>query len=294
MLGDMKAVQGLQQVKTPPGPGRRWTLEDIPWGQFDPSRVDPDLLKIVKAAAMVEYNGGDYAAYLCNVFPDDPDFQKAVRVWAAEEVQHGRALGRWAQMADPSFDFERSFARFTAGFSLPLGATASVRGSRAGELVARCVVEVGTSSYYSALAAAADEPALKEICRNIAADEFRHYKLFYTHLKRYLEKEHIGKLRRILVVLGRIGESEDDELAYAYYAANGGEDEPYERKRWSRTYASRAFGYVRPRHVERGMRMTFKVAGLRPHGRLARLASRGAYWFMQARKRRFEQATTGL
>ncbi len=287
MWGDMKAVNGLQQVETASGRGKRWTLEDIPWGQFDSSKVDPDLLKIVKAAAMVEYNGGDYAAYLCNVFPDDPDFQEAARVWAAEEVQHGRALGRWAQMADPSFDFERSFARFTAGFSLPLGATASVRGSRTAELVARCVVEVGTSSYYSALASAADEPVLKEICRNIAADEFRHYKLFYAHMKRYLEKERIGKLRRILVVLGRIGESEDDELAYAYYAANGGEDEPYERKRWSRAYASRAFGYYRPRHVERGMMMTFKAAGLSPHGRLARLASRGAYWLMQSRKRRF-------
>lgn len=287
MWGDMKAVNGLQQVETASGRGKRWTLEDIPWGQFDSSKVDPDLLKIVKAAAMVEYNGGDYAAYLCNVFPDDPDFQEAARVWAAEEVQHGRALGRWAQMADPSFDFERSFARFTAGFSLPLGATASVRGSRAAELVARCVVEVGTSSYYSALALAADEPVLKEICRNIAADEFRHYKLFYTHMKRYVEKERFGKLRRILVVLGRIVESEDDELAYAYYAANGGEGEPYERKRWSRAYASRAFGYYRPRHVERGMMMTFKAAGLSPHGRLVRLASRGAYWLMQARKRRF-------
>ena len=209
-------------------------------------------------------------------------------------MQHGRALGRWAQMADPSFDFERSFARFMDGFSLPLEATVSVCGSRTGELVARCVVEVETSSYYSALASAADEPVLKEICRNIATDEFRHYKLFYSHMKRYLEKDHIGRLRRILVVLGRIGESEDDELAYAYYAANGSEGETYERKRWSRAYASRAFGYFRPQHVERGMMMTFKAAGLSPQGVLARLASRGAYWLMQARKRGFEQVATGL
>ncbi|MFQ5775933.1 MAG: ferritin-like domain-containing protein [Kiloniellaceae bacterium] len=266
--------------------GKHWTLDDIPWERFDPVKVDPDILRIVKAASMVEYNGGDYATYLCNVFPDDPEFQEAAKAWAAEEVQHGLALGRWAEMADPSFDFEESFKRFTEGFRVPLHAAESVRGSRTGELVARCIVEVGTSSYYSALGAASAEPVLRAICRNVAGDEFRHYRLFYSHLKRYLRKERIGRLRRVLVALGRIGESEDDELAYAYYAANGRPDEPYDRKRWSRAYAARAFGYYRREHVERGVAMTFKAVGLAPQGRLARWTSRAAYRFVRARHQR--------
>ncbi len=204
---------------------RRWRLDDIPWGRFERSKVDPELLKVVKAASLVESNAGDYATYLCNVFPDDAAFQAAVRIWAREEAQHGQALGRWAALADPSFDLEASLKRFIAGYRLPLDAAGSVRGSRAGELVARCVVEVGTSSYYSALGEATDEPVLKEICARIAADEFRHYKLFYTHLGRYLECEPMGRLARLLVAVGRIGESEDDELAFAYYAANGARGE---------------------------------------------------------------------
>ena len=270
--------------------GNTWTLEDIPWARFDRSKVDPELLKIVKAAGLVEYNGGDYASYLCNVFQDDPSFQEAANAWADEEVQHGRALGRWAELADPSFDFEAAFKRFTDGYKLPLDAQASVRGSRTGELVARCIVEVGTSSYYSALGEATDEPVLRAICKHIAADEFRHYKLFYTHLKRYLEAERIGRLRRVLVALGRINESEDDELAYAYYAANAEPDEPYDRKRWTRAYAGRAFGYYRPKHVERGVAMTFKAAGLNSRGRLCRWASLAAYRLMQAKHERFADA----
>ncbi len=148
---------------------RHWTLDDIPWARFDAARVDADVLKAVKAAAMVEHNGGDYVTYLCNVFPDDPEFQAAARAWGAEEVQHGQALARWARLADPGFDFEARFARFLAGFRLPLEAERSVRGSRTGELLARCMVEVGTSSFYSAMRDAADEPVLKEICRRIAA-----------------------------------------------------------------------------------------------------------------------------
>ena len=52
---------------------RHWTLDDIPWDRFDPAKVDPDLLRAIKAAAMVEGNGGDYGTYLCNVFSDDPE-----------------------------------------------------------------------------------------------------------------------------------------------------------------------------------------------------------------------------
>ena len=269
--------------------GKHWTLDDIPWDRFERSKVDPELLKVIKAAAMVEYNGGDYATYLCNVFPDDLEFKAAAKQWAGEEVQHGLALGRWAEMADPDFAFQASFKRFTEGYRLPLDARESVRGSRSGELVARCIVEVGTSSYYSALGEATEEPVLRAICKNIAADEFRHYRLFYKHLKRYLDKEGVGRLQRVLVALRRIGESEDDELAYAYYAANGG-DEPYDRKRWSHAYAYRAFGYYRPKHVERGIAMTFKAAGLNPQGNLARWTSRGAYRFLKYRRQRLAAA----
>ncbi len=268
--------------------GRRtWRLDDIPWDRFERSKVDPDILKVVKTASLVEYNACDYATYLCNVFRDDAAFQAAVRIWAREETQHGRALGHWAALADPSFDLEASFKRFTEGYRLPLDAVRSVRGTRAGELVARCVVEVGTSSYYSALGAATEEPVLKEICARIAADEFRHYKMFYTHLGRYLKTEPIGKLRRLLVVLGRIGESEDDELAFAYYAANGTPGEPYDRRRWSRAYGARAFGYFRPEHIRRGVAMGFKAVGLKPRGALCRWAAHGAYWLLRARRRRF-------
>ena len=176
---------------------KHWTLDDIPWDRFDPTKVEPDMLCIVKAAALVEHNGGAYADYLCSVFSDDIEFQKAARRWGTEEVQHGKALARWAKLADPDFDFEQRFVDFSSKITLPVTADDSVRGSRCGELVARCMVEVGTSSYYTALREATDEPVLREICRNIARDEIRHYKLFYTHLARYREIERLGVFRRL-------------------------------------------------------------------------------------------------
>jgi hypothetical protein len=266
-----------------------WTLDDVPWHQFDATKVDPETVRIVKAAGLVEYNGHEYVRYLCNVFSDDEMVQQEAQRWGGEEVQHGEVLGRWAKLADPSFDFQASFKRFVEGYKLQTDVQESVRGSRSGELIARCIVETGTSSYYTALAEVTEEPVLKDICRKIAADELRHYKLFYGRLKQYLEQEGLGFWGRLGVAIGRIAESEDDELAYAYYAANGG-DEAYDRKRWNQAYASRAYSIYRRHHVDRGVAMVFKAVGLTPNGKLNRVASRLAWFSMQRRTKRLARA----
>jgi hypothetical protein len=268
----------------------KWTLADIPWGCFDCRKIDPGIVRIVKAASLVEYNGAAYAHHLCRIFDDDPDFQLNARRWGEEEIQHGIALARWAAIADPEFDFEAAFQRFQAGYQVDFDLNVSRRGSRSGEMIARCMVEVGTSSYYSALCDTVHEPVLKEICRNIAADEIRHYKLFYKNLLRCLDRERIGFWRRLRVAAGRIAESEDDELAYAYYAANE-TGRPYQRRRYRRAYARCAYALCREHHVAHGVVLIFKAVGLNPRGLLARSATGLAWWFVRYRAIRLARMT---
>ncbi|MEQ9639887.1 MAG: ferritin-like domain-containing protein [Alphaproteobacteria bacterium] len=259
-----------------------WHLDDIDWSRFEPDKVDPDIVKVVKAASLVESAADDYVAYLCGIFVDDPDFQADARVWGEEENQHGRALAAWAERADPDFDFARAFAAFQAGFRVPLGADASVRGSRSGELVARCVVECGTSSLYSALRDAADEPVLKTICHNIAGDEFRHYRLFEKALKRYLKPEPLPLWRRAWIAVGRVSEASDDELAMAWYCGNG-LTVPYDRKACARAYEYHAGRLYRGGHLARMVAMIAKAVGVAPQGRLSRGAQQLAWGFMRRR-----------
>jgi len=262
-----------------------WTLETINLDRFDPSKVDPEIVRNIKAAAMVERNGDDYGVYLRRVFADDPAFIERVNEWVAEENQHGMALGRWSQMADPGWDFEAAFARFKAGYHLPLYTTTtrSVRGSQAGEMMARCIVETGTSSYYSALKDATAEPVLKQICARIAADELRHYKLFYDQMHLSLKRDGLNRLQRLWIGWGRIAESEDDELAYAYFAANEPADAVYDRKRYTEAYARRAYPLYGPSHVQRAMAMILKAVGLKPQGWLNRVMTRAGLWFLRNR-----------
>lgn len=262
-----------------------WTLDDIPWQQFDRSRLDPELLRAIKAAALVEHNADDYVTYLCNVFADDPEFVAVVRQWGVEEVQHGAALARWCQLADPAFDPARALQDFIDHYRLPLDAVASVRGSRGGELVARCVVECGTSSFYSAIRDAADEPVLKAIAARIAADEFRHYKLFLEHLRRYQQREPLSRWHRLRIALGRITEASDDELAMAYWCGNGMQGD-YDRARESSAYTLRAAGLYRFGHIQRGLGMALKACDFDPQGGLSRLLARLGWGLLQFRLRR--------
>lgn len=269
---------------------RHWTLDDIPWDRFDPTKVNPEILKAVKAAALVEYNSTDYVQYLHNVFPgeEDAEFRAAAGDWGEEEIQHGQALARWAELADPDFDFQTAIARFREGFRVPLEAEQSVRGSRAGELIARCVVEVGTSSFYSAIRDAAEEPVLKIICAKIAGDEFRHFKLFYDHFRRYQSREQLPLARRLYVALTRINEASDDELAMAYYCGNA-LNEPYDRRKHSAAYGARASRLYRFGHIQRAVGMVLKACELNPQGRVGRYAARAAWRLIRWRGRQMDR-----
>ncbi len=273
---------------------QRWTLDDIGWERFDAARVDADILETVKAASLVEANSADYVTYLKNVFRDDPDLHPAIEQWGREEEQHGAALARWAEKADPDFDFKASLKHFRDGYRLPLDATESVRGSRAGELIARCVVEVGTSSFYSAIRDAADEPVLKEIAAHIARDEIRHYRLFRNSLEKFRNAD--GKLPlplKLKVAFGRIAEAEDDELAYAFYSANRAGKAgaaAYDRKTFARAYWRRAMGLYRADHIARALRMVLKAVDLKTDGWLARSLSKVLWQVVRWRTLRLTRA----
>ena len=102
-------------------------------------------------------------------------------------------------------------------------------------------------------------------------------------MRRYLARENIGLLRRLRIAAGRIGESEDDELAYAYFAANEPTNAVYDRKRYTQAYARRAYPLYGPSHVQRAMAMILKAVGLKPQGRLNQVMTRLGLWFLRSR-----------
>ncbi|MGD1956596.1 MAG: hypothetical protein ACFBZ9_15445 [Sphingomonadales bacterium] len=271
----------------------RWTLSDITWSAFDPSAVDPALVEVVKTASLVEANSPDYVTYLKNVFPGDTGFHASVEQWGVEEAQHGAALGKWAELADPSFSFERALAAFKAGYVLDLDTDQSIRGSSLAELIARSVVESGTSSFYSAIRDATSEPVLKQVAHRIASDEFAHYQLFQKYLNTYEGSETLGRLKRLQVAISRVKEAEDEELAYAYYAANvlpAAPETPFDQAACTNAYYMRAFGLYQPQHIDNATRMILRAASVNPNSKGADLAVAGFWKLVQFKRGKLERA----
>jgi hypothetical protein len=269
-----------------------WTLDDIDWSALKPELVTAELLAAVKTAALVEANSADYVIYLNNVFKGDPEFCDAANRWGDEEIQHGEALGRWAELVDPSFNFIERLAHFRRLYQIPIGAEISVRGSPAGELLARCVVESGTCSYYAALRDFSEDPVLRQICTLISRDESKHYRLFKLHTERY---QKLNLLKRIKIAIGRIAEASDDELGYAWHAATAQLDEigvSYNREECAGTYNRIATSMYKKVHIDSAVHMVTTAIGFKAKGLASKVLSNVIWRVFQAKKKNYSISTS--
>ena len=207
-------------------------------------------------------------------------------------------------MADPSFKLPDAIVRFRKGYTpdhFSEGeADGSVRGSRRGEMIARCVVESGTSSYYSAMRDATEEPLLQEIAGRIAAERVPSLQAVLRNLEPARASRTCPLWKKLWIAIGRIRESDDDELAFAYYCANVPvEDEaskPYNRKRNNLRRLATAAGMTiccAAARIQKLVQMVVKVIGANPHGWLAQGVG-ALLWRQLQQQRRQRRVGNGL
>lgn len=264
----------------------RWSLDTLNWSAFDASKVDTKLLALAKTASLVEANAADYVIYLRNVFAGEADFILLIDQWGAEERLHGEALGRWAELADPDFNFAQALSDFRSGYQLNLNLDGSIRGSRAAELIARQVVETGTSSFYSAIRDACHEPLLKDIAARIARDEYFHFQLFRKHFAHHEHATRMSLWAKLKVAMTRFNEAEDDELGYAYFAANILSKDrmaKYQARNYGKDYWRAAMALYRRPHIDTGVRMILRAVGMPSNGWIYRRVSALLWWATRRR-----------
>jgi hypothetical protein len=102
---------------------------------------------------------------------------------------------------------------------MPLCSTESFQSSKALEMLARMIVETGTSTTYRAFenyANSFDEPVLADLSHRIYKDEVNHYSYFDTYFKYYNQNENLGRKEIFKVISQRLKEasSEDIEIAF--------------------------------------------------------------------------------
>ncbi len=181
-----------------------WNINDIAFADIsiDHVRSDENLFYLLTCASFVESASDLYTDNLTSFYHDDQEVSAWLEDhWQVEELQHGQALRAYVHYVWPEFDWEGAYQSFLAEYAQSCK-TELLEPTKALEMVARCVVESGTATYYRALARSTDEPVLQQLTNNIATDEINHYKHFYHHFRRYRELEGTSR-RQILSTLYR-------------------------------------------------------------------------------------------
>lgn len=201
----------------------RWSLEDLDFSRIEAERVRAHdaLFLLVCSASFIESGSDMYTRNLIEHFADDAEVGAWLRDhWEPEELQHGAALKAYVRHVWPGFDWESAYAGFFDEYAR-LCTMDELEPTRGQEMVARCIVEMGTTTYYQALHEATDEPVLRDLFWRIRCDEVQHYKNFFAFFRKYREIEglHRGQVLAALVRRALELRKEDASIALRHAVA---------------------------------------------------------------------------
>lgn len=197
-----------------------WTLDWIDFSRIPIETVhdNDDLFYLLVSASFVESGSHTYTRNLVAHFDAYPQIADWLQhQWEPEELQHGRALKKYVQTVWPTFDWETAYTAFFAEYSR-LCTVEELEDDRALELVARCVVETGTATYYQTLRDLTAEPVLNELAERIRLDEVQHYKHFYHYFRQLNAERDLSRARIFGALKRRLNElrTSDSDIALRY------------------------------------------------------------------------------
>jgi len=213
-----------------------WRLSDIAYDQIDATLVRDDLFlfQTLASASYVEILSEMYSANLVEHFDGRSDVTGWLRdSWQHEEVQHGVSLKAYVQAVWPDFDWQAGFEGFQREYSACC-TVEQLEPRRALELVARCVIETGTATFYRALHDYTREPVLRQLLDNIKSDEVAHY----AHFRRYYEQSNVDERHGVFAVLATIWRrmrevrGEDAYIAYKHVWSARHPGQTFSEREW--------------------------------------------------------------
>ena len=203
-----------------------WRIEDIDFSAIDRSAIEhnEDLFFLLMSASFIETGSDTYAANLAEHYAAYPEIATWLKEhWEAEELQHGRALRAYVETVWPDFPWQQAYDSFFAEYS-KICTMEELYPDQRLEMVARCVVETGTTAYYHTLRELSGEPVLSQLLGNIRNDEVSHFKHFLKYFKELQDESPVGRARIAKALYGRLKElrESDSDIALRHVWAHKG------------------------------------------------------------------------
>lgn len=261
-----------------------WHVDDIPFERIERRAIEgnEDLFYLLMSASFVETGSDTYAANLAEHYRDYPEIAAWLQErWESEELQHGAALRRYVEAVWPDFPWQEAYDSFFGEYS-KLCTVEELHEDRHLEMVARCVVETGTTAYYHTLRELSDEPVLRELLGNIRNDEVGHFKHFLKYFKQLQETSPVSRAKIAGALYARLKElrESDSDVALRHVYAHRGRHFSESRHSFA-DIAQRAYQLVSTQlPADLAVRMLLKPLLLPPriegylHAPIARFATR--------------------
>src|SRR5664279_5961273 len=166
----------------------RWNMDqDIPWDQFDASRLTEEQAQTVKMNAITEWAALPATEMFLRDNRGDSDFCAFMSIWFYEEQKHSLALQEYLRRFKPALaptEAELHAVRFEFDPAPPLET-----------LMLHFCGEIRLNHWYRRAAEWHAEPVIKRIYELIARDEARHAGAYLRYMKRAIERSGLGAIR---------------------------------------------------------------------------------------------------
>jgi hypothetical protein len=165
----------------------RWNMaDDIPWDQFDGSKLSDEQALTIKMNAITEWSALPATEMFLRDNQHDSDFSAFMSVWFYEEQKHSLVLIEYLRRFRPDLvptEEELHAVRFPFDPAPPLET-----------LMLHFCGEIRLTQWYRRASEWHTEPAIKKIYETISRDEARHAGAYLRYMRRAVEKEGLQAL----------------------------------------------------------------------------------------------------
>ena len=181
----------------------RWNMaDDVPWADFDASRLSDEQAATIKMNAITEWSALPATEMFLRDNLDDSDFSAFMSVWFYEEQKHSLVLIEYLRRFRPDLapsETELHAVRFGFDPAPPLET-----------LMMHFCGEIRLNHWYRCAAQWHSEPVIKRIYEIISRDEARHAGAYLQYMKRAIERlgdEARGAFAKIGMLMASSGRS---------------------------------------------------------------------------------------
>lgn len=165
----------------------RWSMDkDIPWDQFDASKLSEEQAQTIKMNAITEWAALPATEMFLRDNQDDSDFCAFMSIWFYEEQKHSLVLMEYLRRFRPDLvptEQELHEVRFEFDPAPPLET-----------LMLHFCGEIRLNHWYRCASDWHTEPVIKQIYKIISQDEARHGGAYLRYMKKALQE--VGDVAR--------------------------------------------------------------------------------------------------